>query len=212
MQVRTWATWDRTFQNGCVCSRCKKHCLRFYSEVVDGKLRKVGQIPALAELHLPDVQQYREVLGDRYSDLARGIGLSTHGIGIGAFVYLRRVFEHLVEEARAEAAKDSGWDEGAYQRSRMNEKIELLAGYLPDFLVDNRGLYRILSLGIHELTEEECLKHFQVVRTGIELILDEKLVAVRRAKKIIQATKDVARVHGTLKTGTSEDQDPVATP
>ncbi len=36
-------------------------------------------------------------------------------------------------------------------------------------------MYSILSKGIHELSEEECLQYFKLMKIGIELILDEQL-------------------------------------
>ena len=59
----------------------------------------------------------------------------------------------------------------------MDEKIKLLEDYLPAFLVQNRRLYGILSKGVHELSEAECIKAFPTVKGGLELILDERLAA-----------------------------------
>ena len=56
----------------------------------------------------------------------------------------------------------------------MNNKIQLLSGYLPDFLVENYSIYGILSKGIHELSEEDCKSYFSILRESIEMILDEK--------------------------------------
>lgn len=195
-----YAVLPRRFENRFVCARCRLQALVFYSDLSDGHLRKVGQLPALADLHLPDLQPYRGILSAaRYGELARGIGLAAHGIGIGAFVYLRRVFESLVEEAHVQASEDNDdWDEDAYLHGRMADRIRLLDQYLPEFLVENRALYSVLSLGVHELTEEDCLAHFEVVRAGIELILDEKIEADRKARKIEATRKSVAALENAL--------------
>ena len=74
-----------------------------------------------------------------------------------------------------------------------------LASILPKFLVDNRKLYSILSKGVHELSEEECLKYFDLIKSGIELILDEKFVEKEKATKIKKVTDDLSRVHNTIK-------------
>ena len=55
----------------------------------------------------------------------------------------------------------------------IKEKIDLLKESIPDFLVSNKALYSILSKGIHELSEQECLELFPVMKTSIEYILDE---------------------------------------
>ena len=62
---------------------------------------------------------------------------------------------------------------------------------MPDFLADHPKLYSILSKGIHELSEDECLKHFPVVKVGIELILDDKLEILRRRQKLEEASEAI---------------------
>jgi hypothetical protein len=142
---------------------------------------------------LPDLRKYRQVLGDeRFKELTRAIGLTTHGVGVGAFVYLRRIFESLVEEAHSAASSADGWDEEAYIKARMDEKIGLLKEHLPEFLVQNRGLYSILSVGVHTLTEAECLASFPAVKLAIELILDDLLEQRERQAKVKAATQSLA--------------------
>ena len=138
-------------------------------------------------------------MGDRQKEFSKAIGLVSHGVGIGSFVYLRRIFEHLIEEAHQEAIKNESWNEENYNKSRMDEKIVLLKDYLPDFLVKNSFIYSILSKGIHQLSEAECLKHFDAVRLGIELILDEKLERLNREAKIREAEKSISEIYSKLK-------------
>lgn len=181
------------------CSRNASHHAWFVFRAHRGVLQKIGQTPALADLVLPDLKKYRAVLGDeRHKELTRAIGLTAHGVGIGAFVYLRRVFESLIEEAHVKAIAEPGWDEGAYKNGRMAEKIELLEQHLPRFLVENRGLYGILSIGVHTLSEEDCLAAFPAVRLAIELILDDLLEERERQAKLKSAAQSIAalRVSG----------------
>ena len=76
---------------------------------------------------------------------------------MGSFVYLWRVFERLITRRFEEFKVEEGWNDAKFVGKRMSEKIELLEHYLPDFLVRNKKVYSILSRGIHELQEEECL-------------------------------------------------------
>lgn len=176
-----------------ICSRSASHQALFIFRAHRGIWDKIGQIPSLAELALPDLRKYRKVLGnDRFKELTRAIGLATHGVGVGAFVYLRRIFESLINDAHDAASTSADWDEGAYARSRMDEKIGLLKDKLPQFLVQNRGLYSILSVGVHELSEAECLNAFPAVRLAIELILDDLLEQYERQAKLKSAEKSPA--------------------
>jgi uncharacterized protein YajQ (UPF0234 family) len=81
----------------------------------------------------------------------------------------------------------------------MDEKIGLLEDYLPDFLVKKKILYSILSKGIHELSEDECLKYFNTVKLGIEIILDEKLEKLDREAKIKAVEKSISEINSELK-------------
>ena len=110
---------------------------------------------------------------DNASEFHKAVGLAAHGIGVGSFVYLRRVFERLVWGRFREFQVQEGWDEAGFQRMRMEDKIDLLKGHLPDFLVQNRKVYAILSLGIHELEEHVCLGFFDVMKDAIVMILED---------------------------------------
>ena len=97
------------------CSRDSQHQLLFVFRAHKSVLEKIGQYPSIADLATPDLQKYRPLLGDeRYRELTRGVGLASHGVGIGAFVYLRRIFESLIEEARKSAAGDPNWKQDEF--------------------------------------------------------------------------------------------------
>lgn len=161
--------------------------------------QKIGQHPSIADLTFPQMDKYRKMLGKNSAEFNKAIGLFTHGVGIGSFVYLRRIFECFIEEAHQEAKLDIQWDEDAFSRCRMDDKIDMLKNCLPSFLVKNRKLYGILSKGIHELTEDECLQYFPIVKTGITLILDEKIREKEKEDEIQQAEKQIAELAGRLK-------------
>jgi hypothetical protein len=73
----------------------------------------------------------------------------------------------------------------------MGDKIQQLRKNLPEFLVENRAIYGILSKGIHELSERECLAAFNAVKVGIEIILDAKLEESARRKKLEEAKRSI---------------------
>lgn len=194
------AITPRLYQVDFKCARDQEHKIYFSFYITRDFITKTGQFPSFADLSQPGLKKYRQVLSsEKYKELAKGIGLTSHGIGIGAFVYLRRIFENLIEEARIEAAKQFGWDEDKFQRARMDEKIQILNHDLPEFLVSNKILYNILSKGIHELSEQECLDYFDTVKLGIELILDEKLESKKRQLKIASAEKSINQIHQSIK-------------
>lgn len=182
------------------CSRNNKHQMYFILRQAGNSLEKIGQFPSLADIHSADTKKYAKLLGANYAkEFNRAIGLHAHSVGVGSFVYLRRIFESLIENARKVASKEKGWNAELYEKSRMAERISLLSHHLPDFLVDHKHLYSILSKGIHELSEEECIKAFDTVKLGIESILDEKLHAQERERKIKDASGSINKLMEQLK-------------
>lgn len=188
--------------------KAKAVCLRtneyYYFYVFYDKIRqvlmKVGQYPSIADLNISQIKQYNKIMTKNdLKEFTRAIGLAANGVGIGSFVYLRRIFENLIEEAHSKAKIIEQWDEDTYTHSRMAERIGLLKDYLPEFLVQNRTLYSILSLGIHSLKEEECLAYFDTVKVGIELILDEKMEQYNKQRKMEEATKKIAGITQDVK-------------
>ncbi len=177
------------------CSRNSKHMLFFLFNTEGQTIQKIGQLPSIASLNLYDVKKYSKVLEAKYfKELTKAIGLASHGVGVGSFVYLRRIFEFLIAEAHNKAKDSDGWNESEYISARMNEKIAILSSELPDFLVENKSMYSILSKGIHELSENDCLAAFPVIKVGIEIILDDKLEKINREKKLEEAKKAISEL------------------
>lgn len=205
--IRAYVGIPRAFTNVMHCTRDPTHKLMFHSLVADKHLQKIGQFPSLADLSSHDLDRYRKVLGARrMTEFKRAVGLAAHGVGAGAFVYLRRIFEGLIHDAVEAAAGDAGWDATAFAGSRMGEKILLLRAHLPQFLVDNRQAYGILSKGVHELSDEECLQHFAVVRAAIELILEDEIARKEHALKVKAAQAAIATLGSQLKPAVTTEE------
>lgn len=189
------------FQKGYTCSRDSSHKLIFMLQLKGGKLSKIGQTPALADIAEQDIRKYKKILSSgNYHEFSKAIGLFAHGVGVGSFVYLRRIIENYVIKAAHDSAKlRYGWDDIQYQKSRVKEKIELLKTDLPDFLVENPVLYSIISKGIHELDENECREYFPVLKNCLEFVLTE----LKAKKETDQKRKDMQaslnKIAGQLK-------------
>jgi hypothetical protein len=176
------------------CARNGEHKIRFVLEFNCLLVRKIGQSPSLADIANDESRVYRQVLDPVDADeLHRAIGLAAHGVGIGAFVYLRRIFERLVSKRFNALKCDEGWTDADFACKRMEERIELLQKHLPSFLVRNKKVYAILSKGIHELEERECLAVFKMLKHVIYFILEddrhkkEELELRREAEQTVAA-------------------------
>lgn len=191
---------DRMFDIVLRCARVPAHRIWLAFAVRARRLIKIGQYPSLADLQLPELDKYDRVLTkEERAEFGTAIGLKAHGVGIGAFVYLRRIFESLIEKAHAKARGEPGWDERDFQERRVNEKIIKLKDYLPESLVENASIYSILSKGIHSLSEDECLRHFDPLKLGIELILDQEIERRNREAKARTMRSDIQKLQSHLK-------------
>lgn len=166
---------------------------------------KVGQIPSLKDLQLFDTKKYRNILKKSYTDYTLAIALYAEGVGAGAFLYIRRILENLVENVHKEcvaecsAAVNQGneiaFDEAAYMSKRFNEKIDYLEKthnkvIIPSELEQVRTLiYGVISKGVHELPDEECIKMFGPVKYVIDSILDEQIKQNEKKKRLLEIQK-----------------------
>ena len=171
------------------CSMDTSHRID-YIVVTDGcKIKKIGQYPSIADLSFPELKEYRKILSKQdEKEFKRANGLHAQGIGIGSFVYLRRIFERIIETAKRKAISAGELDEKTYKDARVEERIKILAKYLPKTLVETTSFYGIVSKGIHELSEEECIAYFPILREFIFMILRqwEQLRKEEEAEKQIK--------------------------
>jgi len=179
---------------------------------------KVGQYPSLADYQAVKKTKYQPFLNSLgfASEYTRALGLYAAGVGIGSFVYLRRILESLVYQAFKKANKDSSISESEYneieyetdgitkrRNRKFDEKITLLKDYLPAMLVKHSYIYGIISKGIHELSELECQEIFPSIQKGIELILEQLYEENERIKLEKEAEIELNKISTKIK---SRDQ------
>lgn len=183
--------------SGAILLKCvrdeDRHVLTFHCRMVSGSLQKVGQFPSFADVALDQSKQYAKLLGSEYSsEFHKAIGLAAHGVGIGSFVYMRRIFEKLIQSRFDEFKEAEGWSEQEFRNMRMGERIQHLKNHLPGFLVRNTKLYSIISRGIHELDEETCLSAFSLVKGATIIILEEDKKKKEELARQVAFEKEIA--------------------
>jgi hypothetical protein len=159
---------------------------------------KIGQYPPHAELvagRLKAVSKIADPLDVR--ELRRAAGLISHDAAIGAFVYLRRVFERIIKGAW-QSAIDAGETLPDPVGLRMPERIAALKNHLPEIVVKNAKVYGILSLGLHELTEEECARSYPILEESVIAMLEEAHSHLEKRKREGRITAAVTRLSGEL--------------
>lgn len=184
------------------CKRKNNDVLRFTVYRDREIVLKIGQYPSLADLQFAEIgKKYDKVLPtEDLKNLKKAIGLVSHGAGAGSFVYLRRIFERLILETYTNNAGATKLNEYDFKKQRMMDKVETLKAFLPSQLVEMKGVYSILSKGVHELTEEECLRYFAPIKLSIELILDQKIEGAKKSEKDVMVKKQLQQIQQEIAT------------
>jgi len=188
--------------------RTSEDILIFFIYAFSDYVVKVGQLPSIASLQLSEIdEKYSKQLDDMDIRLfKKAIGLAAHGVGAGSFVYLRRIFEGLILSAYEKNAKGLTITSDDFKSQRMTDKVVTLKDYLPSELVAMKSIYSILSKGVHELSEEECLTYFAPLKLSIELILDQKIEEAIKANKAQQVKDEIEKITATLKSKPHESE------
>ncbi|MCT4686619.1 hypothetical protein [Vallitalea sp.] len=189
------------------CSLNECHKLEYVFVRKGNKIIKIGQYPSSADIDIPQASKYSKILGKQYyNELKRSIGLHSHGVGIGSFVYLRRIIEKLVYDTFKEAETTGALTQQQFEyqddgehRNGMEEKIKLLKGFLPDMITANPKIYGVVSKGIHELSENECLEYFPVLKDGIVMILDDIVAKKEKERAEAEYKKSLNKIISNLK-------------
>jgi hypothetical protein len=197
--------WLTQFALRIICARITAHYADFYFEVVGPSARarikyaimgqkdqleptnllKVGQFPSLADFQFGDFGKFKEGMNDQQrKEFVQAITTTAHGFSVAACVYYRRVFESVLNETRDEHMaknKMDAWPE--FAEARTDHRIKLLKAMLPKFLSEHLHLYSVLSLGAHQLTEEQCAQELPVLRKAIEQIFCDRVNEIRAQKQ-----------------------------
>lgn len=152
-------------------------------------LMKIGQYPSSATIGFNDLRPIEKSLDklDR-EELGAALGLFSHETAIGAFVYLRRVFERMIARAHERKKAESGAIPN-FDSMPMEERIKHLRGELPARVVNQSKVFSILSLGLHELSEDKCRAYFPALKAVIFQMLEQE----EHTRKAALAEKETDR-------------------
>lgn len=103
--------------------------------------------------------------------------MESGGYGIASLLYIRRAFEHLINISEG---KDKNDNTGGTMKERIKNNK-----YLPDVIKSKSKVYNVISEGIHNQTEAECMELFKVIKVGV-IILIRKTYDHVEEKKILE--------------------------
>lgn len=144
---------------------------------------KVGQFPAQSIEAEKTMENY---LSEKNLTLyKRGIITESQSYGIGAFAYYRQILENTIDTLLDEVLKFAESASAkelklkiteAKQKQSTAEKIDIISSYLPATLSPSgknifKLMYSALSDGIHNKSDEDCLKIAQSLRTCMVFLI-----------------------------------------
>jgi len=189
------------------CRNCQRSEVCYFLHLVvteaSGEIRKVGQWPPLSREPDPLV-----VAGWNEADLLLyrdAMTFRNYNKGIGALPYLRRIIESHIHQvldliADANGRKPiSGFDQARYEvirnSHRFSDKLDFARDYLPPDLTPSGArnpietLYELISQGIHERTEEECVDIFDQCKVAFEYVVKKLTDAKRMDDEYIESIR-----------------------
>jgi hypothetical protein len=189
------------------CKNCKdgerfskRFCLAIFGEGVAGQVQKIGEYPAYNPVTSRKVY---DLIGENHRELfLKGRRAELRGLGIGAFAYYRRIVDdqkNIIINQLEQVAKRLGASEetlkifaSAKAQDQFTSAIKEIKDALPPalFIAGHNPLvilYDVLSDGIHDLSDEECLTHARTVRTLLIALADRISEILKDEAKVVQA-------------------------
>ncbi len=176
---------DGTCEIILTCTHCgAEH--RVCAKYAPDYIIKYGQYPSYASGKETEIIKYKNILPKYYIELKRSVNAYSQHMGIAAFVYLRRILEHLVD-------KEYTYLDSATAQPNFDDKLKAVDAHLkiipPELNSVRPQIYSVLSKGVHEYDEDECYDLYPAMQYIITKILDRYLFEKQEKKKLSAITQ-----------------------
>lgn len=189
-----------------LCAGCSQKQLHFFVLAKRGAVMKVGQWPSWYPEIANDIRNFLE---EDAALFVKGRDCESHGYGIGAFSYYRRVVENsldrLLESMRDLATEGQRNELDAALKAlgasaSATERIEVAAKLLPPSLTVGDAnplklVYGALSVGIHGLEDQDCLDRAQIIREALTYMVSTMTHAKQNHASFSEAMKKLSKFH-----------------
>lgn len=172
------------------------------NEKPTGELYKFGELPTFGP---PTPARLVKLVGPDRESFLKGRRCENQGLGIGAFIYYRRVVENQKNRILEEIIKVSEklgapkvkieTLKAAVSETQFSKALDMAKDVIPESLLINGHspillLHSALSEGVHALSDEDCLE----LASSIRIVLGEL------SERLSQALKDEAELTKALST------------
>ncbi len=173
------------------CPYCRNRIIMFY-KYFNKKVKKLYQSYDYNQTY-NELKKYKKnnIIDDKdLKEIEKAFNCKSQGMSVASFVYLRRVFENMIDKIYKREKKNITLKEKDSDFSKLiiKDKLKYLDKYLPILIDGNitkskyNELYKLLSEGIHKLDEKTCESLFDLLSKLILIILEKE-----ESKKIEQA-------------------------
>jgi hypothetical protein len=199
-----------------MCSNCQQHIKTFavwitiddactHSGPFSGDVYKLGEFPVFGP---PTPSRLISMIGTDRDLFLRGRRCENQGLGIGAFVYYRRVVEsqknRILDEIIKVARKSNTSKdviaalEAAKAETQFAKAIEATKSAIPpSLLIEGHNplklLHSALSDGVHNRTDEECLQSASSDRVVLAELAERVGMALKNEAELSHAISHLMR-------------------
>jgi hypothetical protein len=192
-----------------VCHLCRRAAVTYVIvDIGNGSIMKVGQFPRKSIRVPHDVEKRLGASTDFYQ---KALTSESEGYGLGAVAYFRRVIEDKTNElidVVADAAAAYGVEAKVVENLRagkgeriFEDKLKIASQAMPEVLKPGganplQALHRILSVGIHTQTEEECLQMAKEIQDIFEYLFVRLRAEIEDRTSFVTRVKAIASKRG----------------
>lgn len=158
-------------------------------------VKKIGQDPSMLSVHGFDFEKYKEQLTkiNAYDDYKKADLSNAEHFYVGAYAYLRRIFEKMLNNYIKEnnvTLKDEHVD------TKIKAVKDCFDSRIKDLL---KNLYGILSKSIHELDEEQSKEYYQYLKSIIDIQLEFEFTENEKNKQSIKLNSILNKIVNEIK-------------
>lgn len=158
-------------------------------------VKKIGQDPSMLSVHGFDFEKYKEQLSkiNAYDDYKKADLSNTEHFYVGAYAYLRRIFEKMLNNYIEEnniTLKDD------HVETKIKAVKDCFDSRIKDLL---KNLYSILSKSIHELDEEQSKEYYQYLKAIIDIQLEFEYTENEKNKQSKQLNAILNKIINEIK-------------
>ena len=142
-------------------------------------VKKIGQDPSMLDVHGYDFDKYTKQLEKikAYEDYKKADLSKADHFYVGAYAYLRRIFEKMINRY----IRDNNIK---LDDDHVETKIKAVKDYFDPRIKDMlKNLYGILSKSIHELDEEQSRAYYDYLKAVIDIQLEYEFTEAEKEKQ-----------------------------